>query len=81
MDAFAIKNASHELLKEMGLSKAGDRLSVKRFCAHQEDNSPDGPFKDRKRALLEAFLSQKKEKNKAKRTLKKKEKKSRKKKK
>jgi hypothetical protein len=32
MDAVAITNASDELLKEMGLSKARDRLSlIKRF--------------------------------------------------
>ena len=67
MDAVAITNASDELLKEMGLSKAGDRLSLKGFCAHQEDESSSQEGnKNRKRALLEAFLSRKKEKNKAK---------------
>jgi hypothetical protein len=67
MDAVAITNASDELLKEMGLSKAGDRLSLKGFCAHQEDESSSQEGnKNRKRALLEAFLSRKKDKNKAK---------------
>ncbi|CAB4039753.1 Hypothetical predicted protein [Paramuricea clavata] len=62
MDAVAITNASDELLKEMGLSKAGDRLSLKDFCAHQEDESSSQEGnKNRKRALLEAFLSRKKE--------------------
>ena len=66
MDTVAIANASDELLKEMGLSKAGDRLSSKGFCAHQEDESSSQEGnKNRKRALLEAFLSRKKEKNKA----------------
>lgn len=67
MDAVAITNASDELLKEMGLSKAGDRLSLKGFCAHQdnESSSQEGN-KNRKRALLEAFLSRNKEKNRAK---------------
>ena len=67
MDTVAIANASDELLKEMGLSKAGDCLSLKGFCAHQEDESSSQEGnKNRKRALLEAFLSRKKEKNKAK---------------
>ena len=63
MDALAITNASDELLKEMGLSKAGDRLSLKGFCVCQKDeNSPQlEESKNRKRALLEAFLSWKKE--------------------
>ncbi|CAB4019782.1 partial [Paramuricea clavata] len=65
MDAVAITNASDELLKEMGLAKAGDRLSLKGFCAHQEDESSSlEGNKHRKRALPEAFLSRKKEKNK-----------------
>ena len=63
MDALAITNASDELLKEMGLSKAGDRLSLKGFCAHEkgESSSQLEGSKNRKRALLEAFLSRKKE--------------------
>ena len=63
MDALAITNASDELLKEMGLSKAGDRLSLKGFCAHDkgESSSQLEGSKNRKRALLEAFLSRKKE--------------------
>lgn len=63
MDALAITNASDELLKEMGLSKAGDCLSLKGFCVRQKDESSPQPegSKNRKRALLEAFLSWKKE--------------------
>ena len=63
MDALAISNASDELLKEMGLSKAGDRLSLKGFCARHKDegSSQLEGSKNRKRALLEAFLSRKKE--------------------
>ena len=67
MDAVKIQNASDELLKEMGLAKAGDRLSLKGFCAHKEnESSSQEGNKNRKRALLEAFLSRKKEKNKGK---------------
>ena len=64
MDAAAITNAQDELLKEMGLSKAGDRLSLKGFCARQKDEIVTGGNNERKRALLEAFLSRKKEKKK-----------------
>lgn len=64
MDAAAITNAQDELLKEMGLSKAGDRLSLKGFCARQKDETVTGGNNERKRALLEAFLSRKKEKKK-----------------
>ena len=64
MDAAAITNAQDELLKEMGLSKAGDRLSLKGFCARQKDETVTAGNNERKRALLEAFLSRKKEKKK-----------------
>lgn len=33
MDVSAIMNADDELLKSMGLIKAGDRLSVRGFCS------------------------------------------------
>ena len=63
----AITNASDQVLIDMGLSKAGDRLSLKGFCAHQGDESSSKEVnQNRKRALLESFLSRKKEKNKAK---------------
>ena len=62
MDAAEITNAQDELLKEMGLSKAGDRLSLKGFCARQKDETVTGGNNERKRALLEAFLSRKKKK-------------------
>ena len=66
MDAVAIQNSSDELLKEMGLAKAEDRLSLKGFCAHKEDESSSQEGNENtKRTLLEAFLSRK-EKNKSK---------------
>lgn len=60
MDVSAILNADDELLKEMGLIKAGDRLSVRGFCSsiNQSDKEEDG--KSKKRRLLEAFLTKKK---------------------
>lgn len=60
MDVSAILNADDELLKEMGLIKAGDRLSIRGFCSSisQSDKEEDG--KSNKRRLLEAFLRKKK---------------------
>ena len=49
MDAAAITNAQDELLKEMGLSKAGDRLSLKGFCAQQKDETVTEGNNERKK--------------------------------
>ncbi len=60
MDVSAILNADDDFLNQMGLTKAGDRLSVRGFCSSisQSDKEEDGKIK--KRRLLEAFLTKKK---------------------
>lgn len=60
MDVCAIMNADDELLKDMGLLKAGDRLSLRGFCrSHSQSEKKEDflkPFlkkrKERKQALL-----------------------------
>ena len=54
MDVCAIMNADDELLKDMGLLKARDRLSLRSFCrSHsQSEKKEDNQSKERKQALL-----------------------------
>ena len=56
MDVCAVLNADDELLKNMGLLKAGDRLSLRGFC--QSEKKEENQSK--KRRLLEAFFNKKK---------------------
>ena len=62
MDVCAIMNADDELLKDMGLLKAGDRLSLRGFC-RSRSKSEKKELQDnqsKKRRLLEAFFEKKK---------------------
>ena len=58
MDAPAVLSAPEGLLEQLGLSKAGDRLNLMAYCK----TSIEKPEKsqEKKKALLEAFLSRKK---------------------
>lgn len=60
MDVSAIMNADDELLKSMGLIKAGDRLSVRGFCSSTSQSGKDEDSRSKKRRLLEAFWATKK---------------------
>lgn len=58
MDAPAVLSAPEGLLEQLGLSKAGDRLNLVAYCktTHEKPNESQ----QKKKALLEAFLSRKK---------------------
>ena len=63
MDVSAVVHASDDLLQQLGLEQAGDRLSLRAFC-DQECETSDKPkegkeFKEKKRTLLESFLRKK----------------------
>ena len=60
MDVSAIMNADDELLKNMGLIEAGDRLSVRGFCSSTSQSGKDEDSTSKKRRLLEAFWATKK---------------------
>lgn len=62
MDISAVISATDDVLKEMGLTTAGDRLSLRRFCNHNSQDMEKN--KDGRKRLLEAFLSSKKDKSK-----------------
>ena len=55
MDKSAITNCSDDTLEEMGLTKAGDRLSLRGFC--NQHNVENDVTAERKHGLLEAYLS------------------------
>lgn len=60
MDVCAIMNADDELLKDMGLLKAGDRLSLRGFCrSHSQSEKKE--HKARKEDFLKPFLKKRKE--------------------
>ena len=63
MDISAVVHASDDLLRQLGLEQAGDRLSLKAFCARECETSnkseEDKEFKEKKRTLLESFLRKK----------------------
>lgn len=64
MDVCAIMNADDELLKDMGLSKAGDRLSLRGFCrSHSQSEKKED--KARKEDFLKPFLKKRKERKQA----------------
>ena len=58
MDVLAVRNATDDLLKNLGLIKAGDRLSLRGFCNSNNDKENDG----KRKKLLEAFQSSKAQK-------------------
>ena len=60
MDVCAIMNADDELLKDMGLLKAGDRLSLRGFCRSHSQSKKKEDNQSKKRRLLEAFFEKKK---------------------
>lgn len=62
MDVCAIMNADDELLKDMGLSKAGDRLSLRGFCRSHSQSEKKEDNQSKKRRLLEAFFEKKERK-------------------
>lgn len=63
MDVSAVMHASDDFLQQLGLEKAGDRLSLKAFCAREcatDDKSGESEEpKAKKRTLLESFLCKK----------------------
>ena len=63
MDVCAIIQASDNLLDELGLSKVGDRLSLKGFCTKEVERVNDKETehsREQKRSYLEAFFLRKK---------------------
>ena len=60
MDVCAIMNADDELLKDMGLLKAGDRLSLRGFCRSHSQSEKKEDNQSKKRRLLAAFFEKKK---------------------
>ena len=63
MDVSAVVHASDDLLRQLGLEQAGDRLSLRAFCARESETSDKSgevkEFKEKKRTLLESFLRRK----------------------
>ena len=51
MDVEAVRHATDDVLEDLGLTKTGDRVSLRAFCQTSK-----------KRSLLEVFLSRKKKK-------------------
>ena len=64
MDISAVLNANDDVLKDMGLSTAGDRLSLRGFCSTAQETQHNKEKESKKRRLLEAFLSSKKDRSK-----------------
>ena len=62
MDVSAILNADDELLKDMGLIKDGDRVSLRGFCksCSLPENEQSDEKKNKKKRLLEAFWAKRK---------------------
>lgn len=66
MDVSAVLSAPEGFLEQLGLSKAGDRLNLVAFC--KTTNERPEKSQDKKKALLEAFLSRKKMKKSSQKT-------------
>jgi len=61
MDVEAVSHATDDVLEALGLVKTGDRVSLQAFCKTNPVVEEAGEHKgDKKRSLLEAFLSRKK---------------------
>lgn len=58
MDILAVQNATDDVLKNLGLIKAGDRLSLRGFCDSNQTKEKDG----KRKQLLQAFHSSKAQK-------------------
>ena len=66
MDISAIIIASDNLLEDLGLSKVGDRLSLRGFCTKEVERVHEKEAehtREQKRSYLEAFFLRKKVKN------------------
>ena len=63
MDISAVLNASDDVLKDMGLSTAGDRLSLRGLCSAAQEKQQKEEKDSKRRRLLQAFLSSKKDRS------------------
>lgn len=63
MDISAVLNANDDVLKDMGLSTAGDRLSLRGFCTTTQETQQNKEKESKRRQLLEAFMSSKKDRS------------------
>ena len=61
MDIPAVLSANDDVLKELGLTTAGDRLSLRGFCSTAQDVQKNTDKESKRRRLLEAFLSSRKD--------------------
>lgn len=62
MDATAVVHASDDLLVQLGLEQAGDRLSLKAFCAREcaKSHKVEGEEgTEHRRSLIKSFLNRK----------------------
>ena len=57
-------SANDDVLKELGLTTAGDRLSLRGFCSTAQDVQKNTDKESKRRRLLEAFLSSRKDRSK-----------------
>lgn len=60
MDISAVLNVTDDVLKDMGLSTAVHRLSLRGFCSTAQEKQHKEEKESKRRRLLEAFLSSKK---------------------
>jgi len=63
MDISAVLNANDDVLKDMGLSTAGDRLSLHGFCSTTQEMQQNKEKESKRQRLLEAYLSSKKDRS------------------
>lgn len=63
MDISAVLNATDDVLKDMGLLTAGDRLSLRGFCSTAQEKQHKEEKESKRRRLLETFLSSKKDRS------------------
>ena len=63
MDILAVLNANDDVLKDMGLTTAGDRLSLHGFCSKAQEKQQKEERESKRGRLLEAFLSSKKDRS------------------
>lgn len=61
MDVEVVSHATDNVLEALGLAKTGDRVSLQAFCKTNPVTEEAREHKgDKKKSLLEAFLSRKK---------------------
>lgn len=63
MDISAVLNATDDVLKDMGLSTAGDRLSLHGFCSTTQETQQNKEKESQRKRLLEAFMSSRKDRS------------------